>query len=1129
MGAPHGISKLIGLLATGCLVACGGGGGGGDAGNGGNTEPTLAIAAASVEEGDSGQTQVEFEVTLTPAATTEVTVDFATADDTADSTDFVSASGQLTFAAGTTNATIAVDIIGDTSIEADEAFRVVLSNAVNAAIGAAEVAGTIVNDDFPQLSIADATAAEGDSGVTTMTFAVTLDVVAIGDVTVDYVSSDVVAAAGDDYTAVNSTLVIPEGDTSAAIAVDIVTDTLIEPDEQFVVNLLNASANVEVLDDEGIGLITNDDLSRLRIEGGSATETNSGTSVLSIALVLSDATNADVAVDIMTTDRTAVAGQDYVALTETIVIAAGNTTADIAIEIIGDTIAENSEAFEVAIVGVNGPAVVDRALSRPVILDNDGPPSDPQVFGFGASAPEGDTGPVTMTFELFLDVAQSADVSVDYATTAGTAASPDDYVDTSGTVVFPAGTTEAIVDVTINGDTVAESDETFTLELSNPSAGIALPITTLVGTILDDEPAAVTPRLRAVSASVVEGDAGTTDLVFPVRLDVPGATVITADYATEPASATEDIDYTATSGTITFAIGETEQSIAVPVIGDTFTEDDETFRLRLSNVTGDVIVNGPVATGTIVTDEPISRVSIGNASLPEGDSGTSDMTFTVTLDVATVLPVTFDYQTNDDTAVAGSDYSSASGTVQIAPGDTTATIAVEIVGDTENENDERFGIALSNFSLNAAVLDDAAVGIITNDDGTPGWQTSQILDVGRAFSVTMDSQGRGAATYLTKDDPVTLDDTVTVARFESGAFLPPEDVFVIGNAIGGPASTMLDNGRILTFYRAINMQTSLYTPGQGWVDEEVSASFGFNQRLASNDTGDAVLVWESSGNNQNPSDILRNRYSQATGAFSGEELVENDEVDRAFSAEVDLDDAGNVIIVFSRPMTGNNYSYYDAAMGQWTTAAQISGLQFGINRATRMMGDGRAIVAARVRGFGNDEDSIEAWIYEPSTDTWSESGPVETSATEEAVLPNVVVDADGNIFIAWLQRPRGGFSSAWVNRYDAATDSWGTAQLLEGAEGTVSTGIGLAVDAAGNAIALWTQDLGTNGDRRFRIRTARYVAADDEWTPPEQLDDETAVGGAVGAGIAMDAAGNAIAIWQYPDSDEIATARFIAP
>lgn len=237
---------------------------------GGTPLPTLAINDVTVTEGNSGTTTATFAVTLSTAATSAVTVNYATANGTATvGSDYVATSGALTFAAGQTTKAIAVTINGDTTIEPNETFVVNLSAASGATIADAQGIGTITNDDaaLPALSIDDVTVTEGNSGSTTATFTVTLSAASASPVTLNYATANGTATAGSDYIATSGTLIFAAGQVTKTIAVTIEGDTTLEADETYFIDL-SAATGATITKTQGAGTITNDDVATPSPGGG---------------------------------------------------------------------------------------------------------------------------------------------------------------------------------------------------------------------------------------------------------------------------------------------------------------------------------------------------------------------------------------------------------------------------------------------------------------------------------------------------------------------------------------------------------------------------------------------------------------------------------------------------------------------------------------------------------------------------------------------------------------------------------------------------------------------------------------------------------------------------------------------
>ena len=176
----------------------------------------------------------------------------------------------------------------------------------------------------------------------------------------------------------------------------------------------------------------------------------------------------------------------------------------------------------------------------------------------------------------------------------------------------------------------------------------------------------------------------------------------------------------ATSGTVTFAAGETSNMVHVDIKGDALAEGNETFTVNLSSPAGAKIADG-TAIGTIIDDDRapvLPALSIADLSVAEGNGNHAHFMFVVTLDKAATGPVTVAYSTANGTATAGSDYAATNGTLTFAAGETSKTVHVDISGDTVFEGNETFGVTLSNAS-GATIADATAVGTIVNDDSEP--------------------------------------------------------------------------------------------------------------------------------------------------------------------------------------------------------------------------------------------------------------------------------------------------------------------------------------------------------------------------------------------------------------------------
>jgi hypothetical protein len=324
------------------------------------------------------------------------------------------------------------------------------------------------------------------------------------------------------------------------------------------------------------------------------------------------------------------------------------------------------------------------------------------------------------TFTISIDKTSGSDVTVHYATADVTATQPADYTSTSGTATITAGNTSTTVNVPIVQDSLDENDETFHVNLTTPTGAIILD-NQGTGTIVDDDNP---PSIAVNDVTVAEGNSGTTPATFTVSLSQASGKTVTVAYATSDSTATQPSDYASASGTVTFNPGDTSKQVTVNVNGDTTVEPDETFHLDLgspSNATiADALGIGTITNDDVVTPPAQPTIAIGDATVnPEGNSGTKNADFTVTLSSPAISTVTVSYGTSDGTATAPGDYTAGSGTVTFSAGDTSKTISVAVVGDTVPEPNETFSVDLS-LPSGATIADGHGVGTIVDDDQIGG-------------------------------------------------------------------------------------------------------------------------------------------------------------------------------------------------------------------------------------------------------------------------------------------------------------------------------------------------------------------------------------------------------------------------
>jgi hypothetical protein len=221
------------------------------------------------------------------------------------------------------------------------------------------------------------------------------------------------------------------------------------------------------------------------------------------------------------------------------------------------------------------------------------------------------------------------------------------------------------------------------------------------------------PAISVSDVKVTEANSAST-AAFTVSLSTAATGPVSVNYATSDSTATAPGDYTATAGTLSFAVGEQTKTVPVPVTGDRLYETTEKFFLKLSNASGATIANDRGA-AAIRNDDPAPSITIADAAKAEGNSFTSGLVFTVTLSTASGAVTNVDFATANGTALAGNDYTAISGTVSIPAGATSRSFSVVINGDLLVEPSETLFVNFTN-SANATIADAQAVGTIVNDD-----------------------------------------------------------------------------------------------------------------------------------------------------------------------------------------------------------------------------------------------------------------------------------------------------------------------------------------------------------------------------------------------------------------------------
>jgi hypothetical protein len=525
----------------------------------------------------------------------------------------------------------------------------------------------------------------------------------------------------------------------------------VEPNETFALNLTRLSGPTTNDSVSAVGTIVNDDgIPTLNISDVTVVPGTSGTTNAVFNVTLAPSATQNVTVGYSTVDVTAEAGVDYLAQSGNLTFTPGGPlTLQITVPVLGSATPSADETFWINLSGESPNAVIGDARGVGTIVRQGFTVSNINVI-------EGNAGTSAAVFTVNLSQVPPQTVTVVYNTSDGTATAGEDYVAQSATLTFLAGETTKTVSVTINGDTTVEPNETFFLNLTG-STGAAVLTPQATATIINDDGKRATVRLQLADQNgiaLAPGESLDVDEVFtlqvfvqdiqvPARgifqayidafydanlLEVAGPIVYGTDFALQ------QLGSLATPGVIDEAGGLDDGTPPQPPVGEQLLYS---VRLRATDLGQAVFTADGADTPELdvlvyTVDEPVpedainfigTSINIGQnvftvspAQADEGDSGQSNMVFTVNRFLPDPNVATVVFTTSGGTATPGIDYVAQTGTLTFAVGETSKTVTIPVLGDTTDEPNETFQLVLSS-AVNATSSQSPGIGTIVDDDG----------------------------------------------------------------------------------------------------------------------------------------------------------------------------------------------------------------------------------------------------------------------------------------------------------------------------------------------------------------------------------------------------------------------------
>ena len=629
--------------------------------------------------------------------------------------DYTRSGDTITIAPGNLSGALTLTAIQDVLDEPDETITFFIQSATNVELPANPVlTAPIIDDDIPPsvtLSLEGSPFSE-NGGSATLT--ATLLAVSSNDVTV-LLAFGGTATAVSDYTRSATSITIPAGSTSGMITLTAVQDALDETDETIIVKIDSVTNGIESGTQQVTATITDDDeppTVMLSLSSSSLAEAAGTTTITaSLSAVSGQAVTVQLAFIGTATQTT-----DYTVSATAITIPAGSTSGTLTLTAVQDTLDETNETIIVEIDSVTNGIESSMQQVTAMITDDDDLPTVTLALS-GSPLAEAD-GTATVTALLSEVSGQAVTVQLTFS---GTAAQTTDYTVSAASITIPAGNTSGTITLTAVQDALDEANETIVVDVLSVSNGTESGTQQVVATITDDDFPVVS--IESVQADRSEGQNSPTSFTFVVRrsgqLNMTGSIGWSVSGSgTNPAQAT-DFDGSFPSGAVSFAIGESEQTVTINVSGDIMVEPDEQFQVTLVNPVS-LQIGKATASGVIRNDDLSLEIAPLQAVRLEGNSGTTAFTFSVVRRGFAGHPVQVSFVVTgigadaaQATDFANGDY--PSGSIELAANETEKVLTIFVSADPILERDEDFRVTLANPTVGTLAISQAD-GRILNDD-----------------------------------------------------------------------------------------------------------------------------------------------------------------------------------------------------------------------------------------------------------------------------------------------------------------------------------------------------------------------------------------------------------------------------
>ena len=556
----------------------------------------------------------------------------------------------------------------------------------------------------------------GSASVTVVRTGSSTDAVSVG-----YTTSDGTAAAGSDYTATSGTLQWAENDmTAKTVSVPVSNQTPFAGVKSFTLALMDPSATTTIGSPGSAAVSISGDAAAeptVQLSGANYAVTQ-GAGPLTVTVNRIGTSSGAISVGYHTANGTAAAGTDYTAASGTLQWTDGDAASKtFSIPISNAAAFSGNKTFTIQLSNSNGANIGTPSSAVATITGNASAPVGSLQLSASSYTVAQSAGPMTITVKRVNGT--SGAISVAYSTANGTAMAGADYTAASGTLQWANGDAASkTFSVAISNATAFSGNKTFTVALSSPSAGASISSPGSASVSITGSAAAPVGNLQlSASSYTVAQSAGS----LTVTVDRTGGSTgaIGVSYATSNGSAVAGTDYTAASGTLTWASGDSAaKTFSIKVSNTTPFSGSKSLTVTLSAPSGGAAISSPASAGVSITGSAAAptpgTLMLSAASLSVAQSAGS-LNVTVNRTGGSSGVVSVNYATANGTAVAGTDYTAASGMLQWASGDAASkTFSIPVSNATPFSGGKTLTVTLSSPAGGATLGSPSSAGVTIN-------------------------------------------------------------------------------------------------------------------------------------------------------------------------------------------------------------------------------------------------------------------------------------------------------------------------------------------------------------------------------------------------------------------------------